>query len=165
MTVKLSPDGGRLGSKWEKILSGTGASFPPPSLPRLQQQSFSLSPCTQPRGPLGTLPIPLSSPRSQLLPGHCELVPRRRMLNLESWLRTVSSRGSQDMPLEEVMVRLVLLEKHGAHGREQGLSHGHTPAEVLFQALKVYISLSLLPRKSTFTRSLTTSCMVKKTSK
>lgn len=79
-------------AKWDRSL------LPPPSLTRLHQQSLSLFPCIEPPDSLGTLPMSLPSPRSQPLPGHCELVPRRSTLNPESQLRTVSSRGTGTRP-------------------------------------------------------------------
>lgn len=59
----------------------------------------------------------------------------------------------------------MFLENPRVLSREQALCHGYLHAEVVSLALKLQVSLSLLPRKSTFTRSLTTSYMAKKTSK
>lgn len=142
----------------DRDAEGDRSFLSPPFLWRCQQHSFPLSPVLQLQMPLEHFPtlFPAPAPSPHLATVSCTLNP-------ECQLRTASPRGSWGTPFRES--GWCFWETMGRRVKKRGLSCAHTPAQVLSQTLKVYTPLSLLPRKSTFTRSLTTSCTAKKTSK
>lgn len=130
---------------WPQLWMGQESPFHLPLSLNSRKQSFSLSPCTHPPAPLGTLPTPLSQILAPAWPPWAAL----KVKHAELWV-SWGQWAPEAAGIRPERARLVFLENHRVHGREQALSHEHTHAEVLGSGKegsgsRVMYFLSLLP--------------------